>query len=234
MTDAIFRQWLMLKNIPRYPRFIDGADLDEVLKDNGVTIPRRYVQRDLLRLQKIFPSLKVDDSKKPYRWYFEEHAPAHVPGLDPKTAVALRVVDKYLKRALPRGALRGLEGHFRDAEKTLKHGDTSFANWEKRVRVITRSLPLKAPDVPTAARIRAGSSSCSSNEAHLAFAGTTRIGSAPSPTDAASTPSLSIPCSEAKRRLRPTASRGPHRPRSRHSARRFQMPIATGCSHCPS
>lgn len=147
MSDAIFRQWLMLKSIPRRPRFIDSADLSDILEDNGVKIPRRYIQRDLLRLQELFVSLRLDDTRKPYRWSFDEHAPSHIPGLDPKTAVALRLVDKYLTRALPRGALRGLEGHFKDAEQTLRTAGHAYAAWEKSVRVITRSLPRRAPAV---------------------------------------------------------------------------------------
>ena len=54
-VDTIYRQWLMLSKIPRFPRRISASELQIILSDAGFNIDIRSVQRDLLKLSQPFP-----------------------------------------------------------------------------------------------------------------------------------------------------------------------------------
>ena len=54
-VDTLYRQWLMLSKIPRYPRSISAPDLKSILEDEGYEIDIRTIQRDLLKLSSPFP-----------------------------------------------------------------------------------------------------------------------------------------------------------------------------------
>ena len=65
MTDALLRQWTLLKLIPRAPRTADVGQLLSGLNDAGHTITRRQLQRDLNTLSTLFP-ISADDRSIPY------------------------------------------------------------------------------------------------------------------------------------------------------------------------
>jgi predicted DNA-binding transcriptional regulator YafY len=67
ISDALHRQWLMLRLIPRAPRKIDSAGLESALREQGQHIDRRSIQRDLHKLSALFP-IVCDDSHKPFGW----------------------------------------------------------------------------------------------------------------------------------------------------------------------
>lgn len=73
MSSAIVRQWLILSLLPKAPRRIDAAALEERLKERGTPVHRRTIQRDLLELSAIFP-LVSDERTKPYGWRWSEDA----------------------------------------------------------------------------------------------------------------------------------------------------------------
>ncbi len=62
--QILFRQGLMLRLLPRAPRTMDAARLEEGLAAQGVTIDWRSIERDLQRLSAVFP-LVCDDRTKP-------------------------------------------------------------------------------------------------------------------------------------------------------------------------
>lgn len=60
--------------IPRAPRRIDPAALEDGLRKRGIAVHRRTIQRDLRLLARVFP-LSVDGRSKPYGWGWAEPAP---------------------------------------------------------------------------------------------------------------------------------------------------------------
>jgi predicted DNA-binding transcriptional regulator YafY len=75
MSDAILRQWMILSMLPAPPRRIGTAALEAGLRERGMQVHRRTIQRDLIELATIFP-IVVDDRGKPYGWRW-----ASVPSL---------------------------------------------------------------------------------------------------------------------------------------------------------
>jgi predicted DNA-binding transcriptional regulator YafY len=57
MNDTILRFLTMLQMLPRAPRKIDTATLERRLRDEGYTVTRRTIQRDLHQMARIFPLL---------------------------------------------------------------------------------------------------------------------------------------------------------------------------------
>jgi hypothetical protein len=95
MGETIIRQWLVLTMLPKPPRRIDTGALVARLRERGVEVHKRTVQRDLLELAEVFP-IVVDDRAKPYGWRWADGADAlDVPfaqgGTTPRIEVKLRV-----------------------------------------------------------------------------------------------------------------------------------------------
>lgn len=83
MAHALVRQWLILSLLPRPPRRIDARSLEEKLRERGLVIHRRTLQRDLVALSALFP-IVADDRNKPFgwRWTGAERLPATDSMLD--------------------------------------------------------------------------------------------------------------------------------------------------------
>ena len=65
--DSLFRQWHMLRLVPRFPQKKTAQTIHQTLLGDGFEVTERTVQRDLNELSCIFP-LTVDDSEKPFGW----------------------------------------------------------------------------------------------------------------------------------------------------------------------
>jgi hypothetical protein len=72
MNDTILRFLTMLRMLPREPRKIDTAALERRLHDEGYTVTRRTVQRDLHQLARTFPLLC--DEHRPAGWFWAPEA----------------------------------------------------------------------------------------------------------------------------------------------------------------
>lgn len=147
-SDTLYRQWLMLRMLPRAPRKLDGATIERRLAHEGCHVGRRSIQRDLLALSSVFP-LVCDDRSKPYGWSWARDASAlEVPALDPHAALVLHLAAGLLAPLLPRATLELLHGHFQRAREVLNAlGDGEVGAWPDKVHVVSRSQPLGAPDV---------------------------------------------------------------------------------------
>ncbi|MDP2345544.1 MAG: WYL domain-containing protein [Deltaproteobacteria bacterium] len=144
MSDTFFRLIRLLQLVPRAPKFIDTAHIEDVLTSEGIVTTRRSIQRDLIKLESMGFGLECLETSKPYRWRFLETADAMLmPGLDPQAALALRLVELHIERMLPRATLRALQPHLQAAKKALD-GKT-VAKWLDKVRLIPRSQPLLPP-----------------------------------------------------------------------------------------
>lgn len=144
---TLFRQWTMLRAIPRAPARIAVKDLQEQLRNADFTVSARTVQRDLLELSAVFP-LVADDREKPYGWSWQRDAASFdLPGLSIPDALTLALVEQHLRNQLPPTALDALEPQFRSAARILDVvGHTAGPKaWLGKVRTIAPLQPLQAP-----------------------------------------------------------------------------------------
>ena len=74
--DTLYRQWLMLSKIPRYPDKISAQELYSKLSSEGYEIDIRTVQRDLANLSTLF-SLSTDSVEKTNYWFWSEDSAIH-------------------------------------------------------------------------------------------------------------------------------------------------------------
>lgn len=146
MADPLYIQWLLLRAIPRAPQKISVSRLHQVLDEAGIETTIRSVQRNLVTLATLFP-IETDD-KKPAGWWFAKSAdPTVIPGMDPQTALAFRLVEQHT-HLLPKASAQALAPHFAMAKKVLAAQKThGLGSWLDRVRVIPRSHRLLPPDI---------------------------------------------------------------------------------------
>jgi predicted DNA-binding transcriptional regulator YafY len=96
MGATILRQWLVLTMLPKPPRRIDTAAIEWRLRERGIDVHRRTIQRDLLELAEVFP-IVADERAKPYGWRWSDDAklldgvPSPRPGARGAIDVALRI-----------------------------------------------------------------------------------------------------------------------------------------------
>lgn len=144
--DAIARQWVMLRQIPRYPQTVTASGLKDRLEAEGHAITKRTVERDLQTLSAYFP-LVCDEEAKPFQWSWQKDAPnLDLPGLSPMEALMFHLAERHLGSLLPASALKALSPHFRLAEEKL----TRFAQakaWARKIRVVPATQPLLPPKV---------------------------------------------------------------------------------------
>jgi len=148
MSDALMRQWQMLYWITPNTK-ISTLDLMKKLNDEGYSATQRTVQRDLVRLSKIFP-LVCDERSKPYGWSWNKHTRGHeVLGMDADTALTFFLAQKHLEPLLPHATIQHLEAHFKTAASVLDKVDTGkgTASWRNKVRVLNQGPGLKQPSI---------------------------------------------------------------------------------------
>lgn len=107
IRDTLFRYLTLLQLIPRTPGRISTPVLLEKLNERGFQIDTRSLQRDLRdKLALHFP-LGCDESRKPYRWYFDRDFHCHLPALDvPQFRDARRLLDGLEANGLSQWARR--------------------------------------------------------------------------------------------------------------------------------
>ncbi len=144
--DAIARQWVMLRHLPRYPQKVTAGTLKSRLEGEGHEVSKRTIERDLQSLTTLFP-LVSDEREKPYGWSWKQDAPAlNLPGLSPMEALIFHLAARHLRPLLPASALKALASHFRLAEEKLSATAQARA-WANKVRVVPASQPLRPPKV---------------------------------------------------------------------------------------
>lgn len=142
--DPLLRQWCLLREIPRQPRWIRTATLKERLEDASFSPKPRTIQRDLAKLSKIF-QLKNSKFKG---WSWEASAPQQAfPALDPQAALVFYFAEQQLKPLLPTSTLAYLSPWFRTASGTLDSQDNGLSAWRKKVRVLPLGPPMQPPAI---------------------------------------------------------------------------------------
>lgn len=148
--DAILRQWVMLQLIPREPGGITTQQLRKQLAeaDPLYDVHKRTIERNLMQLMSIFPSLDYRENPGGNLWFWERDTVIDIPKLDAKTALMFRLAKDYLSPLLPKATLKELEPHFKQAESTLKDlGDRNYSRWPEKIRIIQNSIQLQHPEI---------------------------------------------------------------------------------------
>ena len=145
--DTLLRHWHMLRRIPRHPRKVSTAVLEEHLDHAGYPTSRRTIQRDLDKLSAEFPL--VSDGNKPSGWSWTAEAELFdVPGMDTSAALTFHMVEEYLSRLLPKGCLSAISPHFQRADSVLGQLEgTALKNWPNKVRIVQRTQVLNPPTI---------------------------------------------------------------------------------------
>ncbi len=156
MPDTALRHVRMLMKVPRHPRKISTGELADYLEQEGFSVTKRTVERDLDKLSGTFPI--THDEANPRGWHWpQEAAGLELPAMSPATALAFQILDEFSRPLLPNNLHSFLDQHMHRARKVLAEvGDQKpgMREWSKLVAVAPRSQPLLPPKGdPEAARV---------------------------------------------------------------------------------
>jgi predicted DNA-binding transcriptional regulator YafY len=131
------RQWLILSRLPRSPRKVDAAWLEAELREMGVVVHRRSIQRDLIALSRMFP-LVCDEASKPYGWSWATDADGPGARVSPHAALLIVLGARVFDPILPRATSRFVLAELPYAERVLANAGPAFAGWVERVKKCVR------------------------------------------------------------------------------------------------
>ena len=144
--ETLKRQWLLLNRMPHRGR--KGTKyFQEALREMGLEVSLRTIQRDLKELSRQFPL--VSDEERISGWKWSEDAPVFdIPGMDPHAALAFKMIDLHLGKMLPESCLNFLKPYGRRAGEVLNQlEDGGIAKWPKKIARISRHLTLEPPQI---------------------------------------------------------------------------------------
>ena len=143
---TLSRQWLILKTFPQRGK-ISTTALRDRLATYGVETTLRTIQRDLVFLGTEF-QLECDENN-PAGWSWPKDRPAFdISNMDPVTALTFTLAQNHLEHMFPSGAMEVLEPYFKAANVRLRRTtESSFSHWPDKVRVVSRNLPMKYPEI---------------------------------------------------------------------------------------
>lgn len=143
--DTVWRQWSLLRLMPRAPTWTTASELRKALARQGIEVSRRTIERDLQVLSGRFPLL-ADESSKPFGWCWARDANFQfTPRLSASQGVALLLAKAHLRTLLPSTVLAELIPLFDLADQELAHGD--WSDWHRRTAVVPTSLSLLPPSI---------------------------------------------------------------------------------------
>lgn len=145
--QTLFRQWHMLRLLPKSPGKITAQELRVRLLTLEFDVSERTIQRDLIELERIFP-LYVDERNKPYGWSWRKDSQSFdLPGLSTSEALTFILVEQNLQNQLPPTAIETLQPYFKTAKQVLGNSVnvTRSKAWLNKVRTIEASFPLLPP-----------------------------------------------------------------------------------------
>jgi predicted DNA-binding transcriptional regulator YafY len=147
--ETIFRQWHLLRALPRAPQKVTVRDLGSALAKEGFNVTDRTVQRDLIVLSSIFP-LHCDDREKPFGWSWLKGAPGFdLPGLTAPEALTLAMCERDLRALLPAPFVDQMQPLFAAAKRQLdaEARTGSRRPWMRKVRSVPPWQPLLPPKI---------------------------------------------------------------------------------------
>ena len=144
--ETLKRQWLLLNRMPH--RGKKGTKyFQEALRELGLEVSLRTIQRDLKELSRQFPLVSDEERISGWKWS-EDAAVFDIPGMDPHAALAFKMVDLHLEKMLPKSCLGFLRPYSKHAAKVLNQlEDGGIARWPKKIAKISRHLTLEPPEI---------------------------------------------------------------------------------------
>jgi len=141
-TEAIRRGFNILSMVSRAPLSI--TDVHNKLKQTGINVSKKTVERDLARLPDEFPQMiEVDDSSKPYTFRQPKNARKY-SGMSPEEAVCLELAYTYLNPLLPNTSLDDIKPYLKEAEAVLsENASAKMRRWKDKVQTINEGFQLQ-------------------------------------------------------------------------------------------
>ena len=146
--DTLLRQWIILGNIPQFPRKITVTELLRRVEAEGFDVTKRTIERNLQTLSLIFP-LYSDVRSRPYGWSWQPDARTFsLPAMSPSQALVLSLARDHLTNLLPRSMMATLSPYFTYADNVLLSGEgvKNMANWRDKAAIVPSSQPLISPE----------------------------------------------------------------------------------------
>ncbi|RKR45955.1 WYL domain-containing protein [Paraburkholderia sp. BL17N1] len=153
MSDALLRQWNILRMIPRGNK-ITATEIHAKLRAAGFDVSKRTVERDLSALSVAF-AIESDERNTPYGWRWKgDMPPLDFRGLTTPEALAFRLLDEHSRHLLPSGYRQELEPYFKAARQRLESeaGEKGAAAWTRAVRIVEPNQPLLPPPIDETVR----------------------------------------------------------------------------------
>lgn len=144
IDKTLYRQWAMLRLIPRHPRKVTANALTARLNEQGYAVNKRTVERDLKMFEELF-GLVADDRSRPYGWQWGHDSPAiDLPSLDDGQALTLSVAESFVTQLLPPPVLDALKPMLLAARRKLKEsvGARQLKTWPEKIYNTPPTQPL--------------------------------------------------------------------------------------------
>jgi len=144
--ETLKRQWLLLNRMPHRGR--KGTKyFQEVLREMGLDVSLRTIQRDLKELSRQFPLVSDEERISGWKWS-DDAAIFDIPGMDPHVALAFKMIDLYLGNMLPESCLNFLKPYGKRAGEVLAQLENGgVAKWPRKIARISRHLTLEPPKI---------------------------------------------------------------------------------------
>jgi len=148
-TNALRRQWTLVRKIPRAPQRKSASQMTEELATEGFRVEKRTVERDLIALSEIFPTIECDERGKPYGWSWAKDAVGlQLPGVTAAEALAFGMIERFVKPLLPASIVDSLQPYLRASGQKLSEASNSPAStWTEKVRVVHPTQLLIPPHI---------------------------------------------------------------------------------------
>ncbi len=150
-NKTLSRQWELLDILPTRQPGMSVTDLYQKLLDNGFTMTRRTVERDLEALSNAFPLL-CDTYDGVQHWRWMDSKKNALPGMTVAEAMMLEIVEGTLRTMLPAALFESLDRRFSQAKLKMQTlGDSNNNSLlADKIAVVSPSLPLTPPTVNVA------------------------------------------------------------------------------------
>jgi len=141
----------MLRLIPRKQPGISVSAILEGLENDGFTVTRRTVERDLNELALVF-QLSSTENERPQRWFWAGNASFDIPGVSLTEAISLGLLRQVISALMPKYFTASLEDRFALADQKLSDSSAHrYAKWTELIAYTPPGLPFIPPAIdPTA------------------------------------------------------------------------------------
>ena len=144
---ALSRQWELLKKLPARGPGLTASEITAWLKDQGYSVTKRTVERDLAVLHASF-GLMCNSQSIPFGWHWMPGKQCDFTSIELTDAVSLVLSESILSKLLPATMLDALKPKFELAKTKLAAMENHrYARWAEKVRYVAATVNLIPPKV---------------------------------------------------------------------------------------